>query len=451
MIKRLKYGLFKIATAFGRIGNPSLYFFSSIPQFFNSSRKLKYVSKGYCATSVNTSIFRKSSVISNGDDQYISFYNRRGKVVVGKRKLTGRRWKLRVTDFMGNISDAHNGISLGIDGDGYLHLAFGMHGSKLKYARSLKPRSLKFTSFMPMTGEGEEKVTYPEFHTMSNGDLLFFYRNGVSGNGNLAIKRYLLKEKRWKTIQLNLIDGEGQRNAYWQTWVDTDDNIFISWIWRENSDVSSNHDLCFACSNDGGLTWRKTDGEIYELPITSKNAEKAWDVSTNSDLINQTSITVDDKGMPYISTYWRDKNNDVPQYRIIWHNGSKWQMKTVGKRSEPFTLKGIGTKMIPASRPLVIQKGGNLFIIFRDKERGGKPILAKAENLNFDDWQFHDLSEFDVDAWEPSFDENLWKQKKELHLFLQSTHQGDGEKVAITKRKSTPVYILQVDLDCDME
>ena len=36
----------------------------------------------------------------------------------------------------------------------------------------------------------------------------------------------------------------------------------------------------------------------------------------------------------------------------------------------------------------------------------------------------------ELGSWEPSFDEYLWKQKKELHLFVQKTDQTDAEGIS---------------------
>ena len=43
-----------------------------------------------------------------------------------------------------------------------------------------------------------------------------------------------------------LIDGEGERNAYWQMYVDKAGVIYLSWVWRETQLVETNHDLCYA-------------------------------------------------------------------------------------------------------------------------------------------------------------------------------------------------------------
>ena len=34
----------------------------------------------------------------------------------------------------------------------------------------------------------------------------------------------------------------------------------------------------------------------------------------------------------------------------------------------------------------------------------------------------------DFGLWEPYYDTELWLKKKQLHLFVQKTGQGDGEK-----------------------
>ena len=73
-----------------------------------------------------------------------------------------------------------------------------------------------------------------------------------------------------------LIDGEKERNAYWQLYIDNANTIHVSWVWRETPDVATNHDLCYACSHDGGVTWEKSTGEKYRLPITVRNAEYVW-------------------------------------------------------------------------------------------------------------------------------------------------------------------------------
>lgn len=406
------------------------------------AQRLIEVGKGYSRTSVNTTVFRNSPLVTNGNIQYISYYDADGFLTLGKRKLTDTQWTLKRTQYRGNVADAHNVISMAVDGDGYLHLAFDHHGNQLNYCRSTAPGSLSVGDKEPMTGNNESDVTYPEFYRLSGGDLLFAYRSGASGKGNLVMNRYDRETRTWTRVQDVLIDGEGERNAYWQLYVDDAGVIHLSWVWRETWMVETNHDLCYARSTDNGKTWQKSNGENYTLPIRQDNAEYACHIPQNSELINQTSMTADAEGHPYIATYWREQGDSVPQYRLVWHDGSQWHTSQIMNRSQPFTLKGGGTKMIPISRPRIVADGGKAWLFFRDAERGSKVSMAYTDNLTQKTWQVKDLTDFRVEAWEPSLDLELWKQQRKVHLFVQTTHQGDGERTVAVE--PTPVYVLEV-------
>src|SRR3989337_2571031 len=163
--------------------------------------------------------------------------------------------------------------------DGYLHLAWDHHNNALRYCKSVEPGSLEMTEKIPMTGKEENSVSYPEFYKMPGGDLLFFYRDGGSGRGNLVINKYSTAMKQWTQLHSNLIDGEGKRNAYWQACTDSKGIIHISWVWRESPDVSSNHDMCYARSTDGGVTWEESTVEKYQLPVPASTADYALHIS----------------------------------------------------------------------------------------------------------------------------------------------------------------------------
>jgi len=410
-----------------------------------SQTKLVPVSEGWAGNSINAVVFRKNSLVTYKDVQFIGFYNLDGKLVLGKRKLNSVKWELYTTPFGGNVHDAHNSISIMVDGDGYLHVAWDHHGNALNYARSVSPLSLHLTDKIPMTGIEETNVTYPEFYKMPDGDLLFLYRDGRSGKGNMVINRYALKTKKWSQLSSNLIDGEGKQNAYCQTCVDERGTIHISWVWRSSPDVASNHDMCYARSTDGGLTWEKSTGEKYVLPINGSTAEYVCRIPQNSELINQASMTTDEAGNPFIASYWRDANSDIPQYHLIYNIGNAWKELTMGFRKTPFSLSGMGTKRIPISRPQIIIKGKgadvSVRLLFRDSERGEKVSMAVCNHIAENNWKITDLTTSGVGAWEPSFDTELWKQKKQLHIFVQQVEQVDAEGIA--KSNGQMVFVLE--------
>ena len=219
--------------------------------------------------------------------------------------------------------------------------------------------------------------------------------------------------------------------------------IHLSWVWRETWMVETNHDLCYAYSPDEGKTWYKSTGEKYTLPICKDNAEYACRIPQNSELINQTSMSTDAEGHPYIVTYWRDADSEIPQYRLVWNDGKGWQNRQIMNRSLGFSLKGGGTKMIPISRPRIAVDKGKAYFVFRDAERGSKVSMAYTDDVKSGKWQVKDLTDFSVDAWEPNYDTELWKTHWKLHVFVQETHQGDGEKVKASE--ATPVYVLEIN------
>jgi hypothetical protein len=407
--------------------------------------RLVTVADGWAKNSINAVIFRRNSIVSHKDTQIVAFYDPTCTVVLARRKLGSAKWEVRTTGLKGNCADAHNSISIMIDGDGVLHIAWNHHGTPLRYARSAASGSLDLTDPMPMTGQNESQVTYPEFYRLPDGSLLFANRDGASGRGNLVLNRYDTKAKKWTQLQNNLISGEGRRNPYWQMTVDQSGTVHLSWVWRESPDVASNHDLCYAKSLDGGKTWRKSDGQVYALPITAATAEYAWKIREKSELINQTSMTADARGRPYIATYWRPEGNTVPQYMVVYHDGSSWRKTQVTMRTTAFTLSGGGTKRIPISRPQILAEtaGGKMkaYVIFRDQERGNRVSVAVSDDLARGRWQIHDLTRDSVEMWEPSYDTELWARSRVLHLFVQKVGQGDSE--TMENMPPQPVSILE--------
>ena len=71
--------------------------------------------------------------------------------------------------------------------------------------------------------------------------------------------------------------------------------------------------------------------------------------------------------------------------------------------------------------------------------------LPEKGNIQSGYWETVDLTDFPVDAWEPSLDSNFWESHKKLHIFVQRTHQGDGERLSESAEKESMVYVLEVN------
>lgn len=403
-----------------------LFLLSSTPAL---AQEVSRVGLAWAGNSVNTVVFRKNSVVTFKNTQYTSYYDSAGNVMLAKRKLGENSWQIKQSPYKGNYKDAHNSISIIVDGDGFLHISWDQHASKLRYAKSIVPNSIELGPEIAMIGENEIKATYPEFYKLKDGDLFFLYREGTSGQGNLVLNRYHTQTKKWERIHNNLIDGQNQRNAYWQACLDSKGVFHLSWVWREKSDVATNHDMSYAKSLDGGITWLSCSNEVYATPMNSSNTKPIVNIPQKSELINSTSMTTNHKGNPYIATYWRAQNSSIPQYQMIYFDGKNWLVKQVSDRKTPFSLSGVGTKKIPISRPQIVVNKKVVSVIFRDEERGNKVSVATIKDVINGTWILKDLGNDDVGQWEPSFDTELWQSKKKLHLFVQQTAQGDGEKL----------------------
>lgn len=390
------------------------------------------IAEGYARTKVNMTIFRHNALCTFQDRQVASFYDADGRMVLAERQHGHTDWKIHRTEHTGRVRDAHNSISMAFDGKGILHVAWDHHGHPLKYCRTADVASLNQHPPEAMTATLEDRVTYPEFYRLSNGDLLFFYRDGSSGNGNLVLNRFDVQTQKWRRLHDNLIDGEGQRNAYWQVAVGPGDTIHLSWVWRETGDVTTNHDLCHAVSPDGGNTWKTMTGKTLTIPVTASTADYAARIPQDSELSNQTSMAVGANGNPHIALFHRPAPDAVPQYFVVSWTGTEWVKHQVGERTLNFSRRGGGTKRPPISRPLlVVQKDGErsrAVMLFRDQERGGGITATTCEDVDQPAWKFTNLTSGSVGQADPLIDPDVWNSKGHIHLLSQFVGQGDGEK-----------------------
>jgi len=415
---------------------------SPAPRELAPGARISEIGLGWARSSVNAVVFRTSSLASHGDTQYAAYYDDSAHVVLAKRKIGTDRWTIERTPFTNDVTDAHNAISIAVDGRGVLHVAWAEHNRVLHYARAVRVGSLTLGPVERMTGRREERVTYPQFYTLPGGDLLFVYRDGQSGSGDVLLNRYDTERGAWRALHHPLIAGEGRRNAYPnQLAIDARGGWHLSWVWRESPDVASNHDVMYAFSPDEGRSWRTSSGTAYTLPITASTAEVAWRVLQGSELINQTSMTVDRAGRPMIATYWRDADAEVPQLRLVWHDGTRWRANQVGARTSPFRLAGGGTKRIPLSRPQVLaSRRGEVYVVYRDAERGGGITVARSRDAARARWATTELLTSSVGQWEPTYDLERWRRAGTLSLFVQRVGQGDAESLEDVAPQ--PVHVL---------
>ena len=412
-----------------------------------TARLIPIAGAAFAGSSVNVVANVRQSVFTDGRTQFAAFYDADRFMVLARRSLDADRWETRRTAHQGNAADAHNSISLVADGAGILHVAWDHHVSPLNYARGVGPGSIELGPKQPMTGQLEGRVTYPQFHRLPGGDLLFLYRDGASGRGALVLTRYAVAAGRWSVVHSNLIDGEGERSPYWDMTVDRRGGLHLAWVWRETPDVATNHDICYARSDDEGRTWVTSGGSRLAVPISARTAEYAARIPQQSNLMNSPAVAADEAGRPYVTTFWSSAPGAPPRFRVVHHDGAAWRIVDGPPQPELFALAGGGTKAPPISRAVVLVEptsGANrIHLVFRDPgpTRGGRVIAATLERLDAPSWSVRELVSEAVGAWEPAIDPAAWAGSRQVHMLVQRVVQRDGDDRTGTAAP-TPVGLL---------
>jgi rhamnogalacturonyl hydrolase YesR len=396
-----------------------------------TARLLPIAGDGFAGSSVNVVSGLQNTLVTEGGRQYAAFYVADGTLVLAKREIGSDTWTSARTQYRAAVADAHRTVSIAVDGAGFLHVSWDHHNNALNYARSVAPGSLELGPKQSMTGQRESRVTYPSFLRLPDGDLLFFYRDGGSGRGNLVLNRYHTAEATWRQIHASLIDGEGARSAYPAVTLDPRGGLHLAWVWRDTPDVATNHDIAYARSKDGGVTWTSVRGDALVVPITRATADYAIRIGHGRALMNPPSIAADNNGRPYIANYWRPEGSDVPQYHLLHYDGDAWHVQQITRRTTAFALEGTATKRPPISRSVLFtrqawRKPREVHLVYRDDERGGRIVVASCADIAHPEWTTTELTRSTVGAWEPSMDPEQWRRLAQLHMLVQHVEQRDG-------------------------
>jgi hypothetical protein len=309
---------------------------------------------GYSTTDVNSISFRTDPLATHGDTQYAAWYDENSRLWIGKRRIGSTAWTVADTGYTSNVTDSHRVACLAVDGDGYLHLSWGHHVEPLNYVRSTAPGALTLTGRLPMDGldPGSGTVTYPEFFYLPDGNLLFTYRLGVSGNGDTYIQRYDRATQSWTRLHNPTILGRTGSlvNAYPNGMVlDARGRFHWTWTWRDEPGATGNHDQVYARSPDFGTTWTRNDGTPYALPITEATGEVVWPIPIGVTVGNQSHMAVDRADRPMIAQYY-DPGGGA-RVMLTWWDGAAWRSSQV-------------TGPVGWTRPLVVVDRHDRVLVF---------------------------------------------------------------------------------------
>ncbi len=295
-------------------------------------------------------------LFTHKNQQYIAYYNANRNMVVGQRNLDEENFQLHIMPptFRETTSgtstllgwDSHNYVTLGLDREGFIHLSGNMHVHPITYFRSTKPNDIStLEQVFEMVGNEEKRCTYPHFMTTKEGELLFHYRDGGSGNGNEIYNIYSTETKKWlRMLDVPLTDGQGLMNAYQtQPTVMADGWYHVYWVWRDTPDCSTNHDLSYMKSPDL-KSWYNAFGEPVELPATLNNSSVIVDpIPVEGGIINLAAkLCMDEKNKPIFAYHKYDTEGNL-QFYTASLKGKKWESKQITDWDYRWEFSGNGS------------------------------------------------------------------------------------------------------------
>jgi BNR repeat-containing family member len=258
-------------------------------------------------------------------------------MVVGQRNLDDENFELHLMpqtlrETAGGTStvlgwDSHNYLTIGIDKDEFIHISGNMHAHPITYFKSTKANDIStLVQETELVGSNERRCTYPEFGLTKEGELLFHYRDGGSGNGIEVYNIYSCENKSWsRLLDAHLTDGQGLMNAY-QTHptVMKDGWYHVYWVWRDSPDCSTNHDLSYMKSPDL-KNWFNAFGEKIELPATfNKNTLIVDPIPVDGGIINlAATLCLDESNNPVFAYHKYDSIGNL-QFYTAQINDKEW-------------------------------------------------------------------------------------------------------------------------------
>jgi len=277
--------------------------------------------------------------------QYVAYYDASRQLTVAMRQLDREEWTEKKLPEHVNW-DSHHYITLVVDKDGFVHLSGNIHGDPLVYFRTAKPFDVSTLERVElMVGRDERKCTYPQFLADSNGNLLFMYRDGKSGDGVQLLNRYDVETKTWtRLLSEPLFDGLGEVSCYPEGPVLGPDGYFhLVWVWRVHGGCETNHQLSYARTKDL-VQWESAAGDSIQLPITPRASNLIVDpVPVEGGMINESTIIgFDGQGRAIVSYHKFDVNGDTQIYNARLEEGH-WNIHQTSDWKYRWYFSGGGT------------------------------------------------------------------------------------------------------------
>lgn len=200
--------------------------------------------------------------------------------------------------------DAHRNPTLLIDEEGHLYVFYGAHGHPTRVVSAQAPYDI--SQWAPRTDIADPRTSYPQPWELTPGEIFVSYRHPPGWR----FRRSRDRAASWEEPQ-DLIRYRDERSfPYAVTIAESGPwprKVHIAWSrvgggtpeeQRTKPLWARRYNVYYACSEDGGIIWRRSDGSAYTLPITEETAEKVYDCGERGVWLKD--IQLDSQGSPHV-------------------------------------------------------------------------------------------------------------------------------------------------------
>lgn len=368
------------------------------------------------------------------DKQFIVYYDRKRMMTAASRKIDSDKW-IKKTLPNQLIWDSHNSVKLGIDELGFIHISGNQHVDPLAYFRSTKPYDVNsIVEVNNMVGMDETSVTYPNFFHDKKNSLLFSYRSGTCGNGNILINKYLPKEEKWERyLERPLFEGieaNDDRAAYHKWVIDSNGDFHFVWMWRWTPDVETSHNICYAKTSDL-KNWVNAAGTTVDLPFRPDDENVLVDPTPSKGGMHNSryKLILTKENQPIVGYIKYDEEGLTQLYLAKFKEG-KWLSKKISnwdfrwKFIDGGAFMSIGGKFEFAG----ISDDGILAIDWTTEKGNSGRYNINLETLDHSDKKHNIITNYPEDIGKPMT--NRTKMNVRM-AFDQSGVQKDGSRYVL--------------------
>ncbi|MBD5777892.1 BNR-4 repeat-containing protein [Pelagicoccus sp. NFK12] len=240
-------------------------------------------------------------------------------------------WSEKYT--IGEAQDNHGGPALTIDGEGYLHVIYYAHHHPVRYRKSLRPNDASQWSEYEPFGHN---LTYPSLLCAKDGSLILTARRSYDER---PWELEMWRKNPGETWQRERALVSSRHGIYSQfaaslAWGSDHETIHLATRIYEMPEDEIEQPLTtvgYMKSEDGGVTWTRSDGGEVPLPATADTMDViASGRGIEGRILNAGSIAVGPDGRPWVPYGVRTEDSSE-SYLASPYGDGKWRHRQLNK------------------------------------------------------------------------------------------------------------------------